>query len=174
MMKQQVKHEQIEPVRKKLEVKLPAEDAFRLFTEGINKWWPLVTHSVWGEGAESCYFEGWVGGRIVEVSKHGEESEWGKVLVWEPYTRVSFQWYPDRTPETAQEVTVTVRAVNATSTEVLKYLQEKGILPGARVTVIEAAPLDGPLTLLVNGREAALGLSMAEFVIVEKTVNEGR
>lgn len=105
-MKQQVKHEQIEPVRKKLEVKLPAEDAFRLFTEGINKWWPLVTHSVWGEGAESCYFEGWVGGRIVEVSKHGEESEWGKVLVWEPYTRVSFQWYPDRTPETAQEVTV--------------------------------------------------------------------
>lgn len=106
MMKQQVKHEQIEPIRKKLEVKLPAEDAFRLFTEGINKWWPLVTHSVWGEGAESCYFEGWVGGRIVEVSKHGEESEWGKVLVWEPYTRVSFQWYPDRTPETAQEVTV--------------------------------------------------------------------
>lgn len=63
--------------------------------------------------------------------------------------------------------TATVRAVNATSTEVLKYLQEKGILPGQTVTVIEAAPLDGPLTLRVNGKEAALGLSMAEFVIVE-------
>ncbi len=69
--------------------------------------------------------------------------------------------------EAAAGETVTVRAVNATSTEVLRYLQEKGILPGQRVRVLEAAPLDGPLTLLVNGREAALGLSMAEFVIVE-------
>ncbi|MEW6286817.1 MAG: metal-dependent transcriptional regulator [Chloroflexota bacterium] len=69
--------------------------------------------------------------------------------------------------EVAPGETVTVRAVNATSTQVLKYLQEKGILPGQTVTVIEAAPLDGPLTLLVNGKEAALGLSMAEFVIVE-------
>lgn len=69
--------------------------------------------------------------------------------------------------EAAPGETVTVRAVNATSTQVLKYLQEKGILPGQTVTVIEAAPLDGPLTLLVNGKEAALGLSMAEFVIVE-------
>lgn len=66
---------------------------------------------------------------------------------------------------------VTVRAVNATSTEALKYLQEKGILPGQTVQVIEAAPLEGPLTLLVNGKEAALGLSMAEFVFVEKTVD---
>ncbi|GAB4455540.1 MAG: metal-dependent transcriptional regulator [Anaerolineales bacterium] len=69
--------------------------------------------------------------------------------------------------EAAAGETVTVRAVNATSTDVLRYLQEKGILPGQRVRVLEAAPLDGPLTLLVNGREAALGLSMAEFVIVE-------
>jgi DtxR family Mn-dependent transcriptional regulator len=76
--------------------------------------------------------------------------------------------------ETAAGETVTVRAVNATSTEVLKYLQEKGILPGQRVTVIEAAPLEGPLTLLVNEREVALGLSMAEFVVVEKTVDSGR
>jgi hypothetical protein len=106
MMNQNVTKGRIEPVRKELTVKLPMEDAFRLFTEGINKWWPLATHSVWGEGAAACYFEGWVGGRIVEVSKHGEESEWGKVLVWEPFSKVAFQWYPDRTPATAQEVTI--------------------------------------------------------------------
>jgi DtxR family Mn-dependent transcriptional regulator len=69
--------------------------------------------------------------------------------------------------ETAVGETVTIRAVNATATDVLKYLQEKGILPGQTVTVLEAAPLEGPLTLSVNGREVALGLSMAEFVIVE-------
>lgn len=57
-------------------------------------------------------------------------------------------------------------AVNATATDVLWYLQERNILPGREIEVVEAAPLQGPLTLIVDGREAALGLSMAEFVIV--------
>jgi len=64
--------------------------------------------------------------------------------------------------------TVKVLAVNATVTDVLKYLQERNILPGHEIEVIEAAPLKGPLTMLVDGKkEVALGLSMAEFVIVE-------
>lgn len=65
--------------------------------------------------------------------------------------------------------TVTVLAVNATATDVLKYLQDKNILPGQTIEVVEAAPLEGPLTLSVSGKEVALGLSMAEFVIVEST-----
>ncbi len=60
-----------------------------------------------------------------------------------------------------------ILAVNATATDVLKYLQDKGILPGQTIQVVEAAPLDGPLTLSVEGREVALGLSMAGFVIVK-------
>jgi uncharacterized protein YndB with AHSA1/START domain len=97
----------IEPVRKQLKVRLSAEKAFELFTAGIGKWWPLATHSVGEEQAETCFFEGWEGGRIVEVLKDGSHSEWGKVLIWEPFHRVSFHWYPGRTPDTAQEVTVT-------------------------------------------------------------------
>ena len=63
---------------------------------------------------------------------------------------------------------VNVLAVNATTTDVLKYLQERNILPGHKLEVVEAAPLKGPLTLRVDGKkEVALGLSMAEFVIVE-------
>jgi DtxR family transcriptional regulator, Mn-dependent transcriptional regulator len=60
-----------------------------------------------------------------------------------------------------------VLAVNATATDVLKYLYERSILPGCRLTVIEAAPLQGPLTLRVDGKEVALGLSMAKYVIVK-------
>lgn len=101
----------LEPVHKQLKVGLSAEQSFRLFTEGIHKWWPLPTHSVGEQQAESCYFEGWVGGRIMEVLKDGSESEWGKVLVWNPYESVKFHWYPGRTPDTAQEVTVTFRAI---------------------------------------------------------------
>lgn len=107
MIKQQVTEDQIEPVRKKLKVSLSPEAAFKLFTDEIDRWWPLATHSVAKENAVSCYFEGWVGGRIVEVMKNEEEAEWGKVTVWDPFQKVAFQWYPDRTPETAQVVTVT-------------------------------------------------------------------
>lgn len=63
--------------------------------------------------------------------------------------------------------TVTVLAVDATATDVLKYLQEKNILPGQKLKVIEAAPMDGPLTVSVGGKEVALGLSLAGFVVVK-------
>jgi DtxR family Mn-dependent transcriptional regulator len=63
--------------------------------------------------------------------------------------------------------TVTVLAVDATATDVLKYLQDRTILPGQKIRVIEAAPMEGPLTLSVNGKEVALGLSLAGFVIVK-------
>ena len=101
----------IEPVRKEIEVSLPMQKAFELFTTGIGKWWPLLTHSVGAEQAETCFFEGWVGGRIVEVLKDGSQSEWGRVVLWEPFHKVSFYWYPGRTPDTAQEVTVTFSAI---------------------------------------------------------------
>ena len=63
--------------------------------------------------------------------------------------------------------TVRVLAVNATETDALRYLQAREILPGSELTVLEAAPMQGPLTLSVNGRDVALGLLLAEFVIVE-------
>lgn len=62
--------------------------------------------------------------------------------------------------------TVTILAINATSTDVLKYLQDKHLLPGQEVTLLEAAPMEGPLTLQVDGKEVALGLLLAEFVLV--------
>jgi DtxR family Mn-dependent transcriptional regulator len=60
-----------------------------------------------------------------------------------------------------------VIAVNATATDVLKYLHERSILPGRRLTVVEAAPLQGPLTLRMDGKKFALGLLLAEFVLVK-------
>ena len=70
---------------------------------------------------------------------------------------------------------VKVLAINATSTDVLKYLQERGLMPGCVLTVIGVEPMHGPLTLLVapagesgpGGKEVALGLSLAEFVFVK-------
>ncbi len=69
--------------------------------------------------------------------------------------------------ETEVGSTVRVLAVRATATDVLKYLQERNILPGRGIEIVEAAPMRGPLTLLVDGKEVVLGLSLAEFVIVQ-------
>jgi DtxR family Mn-dependent transcriptional regulator len=63
--------------------------------------------------------------------------------------------------------TVRILAIHATETDVLRHLQERHILPGRDLTVVEAAPMKGPLTLDVNGNEIALGLLLSEFVIVE-------
>ena len=60
-----------------------------------------------------------------------------------------------------------VISVRATSTDVLKYLYDRQILPGAEIQVVDVSPLQGPLTLRVNGKDVALGLLLAEFVIVD-------
>lgn len=62
--------------------------------------------------------------------------------------------------------TVNVLAVNATATDVLTYLQDRNILPGQEFQVVDMAPLDGPLTLVVDGKEVAVGLQIADFVLV--------
>jgi DtxR family transcriptional regulator, Mn-dependent transcriptional regulator len=69
--------------------------------------------------------------------------------------------------EVAIGKTVRVLAVRATATDVLKHLQEHDILPGRKMTLLEAAPMEGPLTLDVNGTRVALGLLVSQFIIVE-------
>ena len=101
-----------EPVKKQVRVSLQMEDAFKLFTEGMGKWWPLPTHSVNDDQTETCVFERQAGGRIYEIAKDGSQAEWGKVLAWDPFEKVVFQWYPGRTSETAQEVTVTFSEIS--------------------------------------------------------------
>ncbi|HJS19813.1 MAG TPA: metal-dependent transcriptional regulator [Anaerolineales bacterium] len=62
---------------------------------------------------------------------------------------------------------VRILAVNATETKVLRHLQERALLPGCELTVVEAAPMDGPLMLRMGRKDIALGLQLSEFVIVE-------
>jgi hypothetical protein len=99
-------HEVIAPVVKTIRVNLAVEAAFRLFTEEISRWWPLASHSVGGDDAETCILEGKVGGRFYEVQKDGAQSDWGRVFVWEPPHKVSFTMYPGKTPEFATKVEV--------------------------------------------------------------------
>ena len=94
----------IEPVRKTVEVGCTVAEAFRLFTDEIDSWWPLATHSIGEADAEACYFEGREGGRIYESDADGSIHLWGTVTAWEPPARVIFTWHPGRDASTAQEV----------------------------------------------------------------------
>jgi len=64
-------------------------------------------------------------------------------------------------------VRVRVLAVSAVDTEVLRYLQDRHVLPGQELLIVDAAPLQGPLTVSIDDKEIALGLQLAECVQVE-------
>jgi uncharacterized protein YndB with AHSA1/START domain len=93
-------------IRKSVEVDVPVETAFRVFTEQARSWWPLATKSVGQEEAEDLVFEPRVGGRVHERLRSGEEHEWGEILAWEPPERLVFTWHPGRGHETSQEVEI--------------------------------------------------------------------
>jgi len=59
-----------------------------------------------------------------------------------------------------------VQGVTEEVPEILRYLSEVGLRPGARVTVHEKAPLGGPMTVEVGERRHAISLELARMVVV--------
>ncbi|MGQ0648386.1 MAG: SRPBCC domain-containing protein [Gemmatimonadaceae bacterium] len=82
------------------------QQSFERFTTGIATWWPLRSHSVGGENAQTVLFEPRVGGEIVEKIGGGKESLWGTVLEWDPPAHFAITWHPGRERNTAQRVDV--------------------------------------------------------------------
>ena len=48
-----------------------------------------------------------------------------------------------------------------------KRLEDMGLTPGTKVTVVKSAPLNGPLEVYVRGSRLAIGRGMAERIFVE-------
>jgi uncharacterized protein YndB with AHSA1/START domain len=114
MAKAERKHE---PIRQSVRVDCPIEDAFRLFTEGFAEWWPLASYSITGDQADKCAIEPWVGGRVYERTRSGEEREWGSVIRWDPPEHLEFTWLPGGPGDRSQTVDVEFR-VEADGTRV--------------------------------------------------------
>jgi uncharacterized protein YndB with AHSA1/START domain len=86
----------VEPVFKSVRVSATPEHAFEVFTSGMSRWW-LRTHSVnpTKSPIEDVVIEPRVGGRWYERGTDGTECNWGKVLVWEPPSRLVLAWQID-------------------------------------------------------------------------------
>lgn len=78
-------------VRRSITVKAGAERAFRVFTEGIDTWWPK-THHIGSSPMTKPVLEGRAGGRVYSEQEDGQECDWGKVLEWEPPRRFVMAW----------------------------------------------------------------------------------
>ena len=79
------------PVRRTISVKAPPERAFEVFTSRIGAWWPK-SHHIGAAEPETVVIEPREGGRWFERAPDGAECDVGRVLAWEPPSRVLLAW----------------------------------------------------------------------------------
>lgn len=79
------------PVRKSITVNATAERAFRVFTEGIDSWWPR-SHHIGSSPMQQAIVEPRAGGRCYSRQLDGTDCDWATVLVWEPPHRFVMAW----------------------------------------------------------------------------------
>lgn len=78
-------------VTKRISVNAPVGHAFRIFTAGLNDWWPR-SHHIGERERFTAILEPLAGGRWYERGDDGSECDWGRVLVWEEPTRIVLVW----------------------------------------------------------------------------------
>jgi len=66
------------------------------------------------------------------------------------------------------EETAEIRRVDTSQPERLRYLEQAGLKPGVRVTVLQRHPFRGPLTLRVGAAEQVIGHELAQQLLCER------
>jgi DtxR family Mn-dependent transcriptional regulator len=131
--------------------------AERMLTDLIGLPWELA-HD------EACKYEHVISGKVEELlaealpstCPHGNPID-GQPDPAEPLTELA----PGATGE--------VSRIEHEETEMLRYLAQLGLVPGASVEVLNRAPLDGPLLVAVGDANYAVGRDVAERVMVRRT-----
>ncbi|MFI5228327.1 MAG: SRPBCC family protein [Gemmatimonadales bacterium] len=79
-------------IRRSLRIEAPPEVAWSVFTEEMRTWWPLAMYKIGKVNAVDAIIEPRVGGRWYERGDDGSTCQWGRVLVWEPPSRLALSW----------------------------------------------------------------------------------
>ncbi|HEV2363605.1 MAG TPA: SRPBCC family protein [Caulobacteraceae bacterium] len=111
----------IAPIVKTLTLEAPPERAFQAFTASMGAWWPRG-QTVGAKPHQDVIMEPRVGGRWFERDAQGAETQWGKVLAWEPPGRVLLAWQLNSQwaydPDFVTELELTFTPAGAGGTEV--------------------------------------------------------
>jgi len=111
----------IEPVRKNITIDAPQAHVFKIFTDGIDKWWPR-DHHIGASPLKQAVLEPKSGGRWYSICQDGTECGTGKVLAWDPPKRVVLAWQITAEwkydPDFVTEVEVTFTAEGPKKTRV--------------------------------------------------------
>jgi uncharacterized protein YndB with AHSA1/START domain len=81
----------IAPIVRTVTVKASPARAFDLFAAHMERWWP-AGHTVAKQPHVAIVMEPRPGGRWFERDADGVETHWGKVLTWEPPSRLVLGW----------------------------------------------------------------------------------
>ncbi|MGD0864959.1 MAG: SRPBCC family protein [Rhizomicrobium sp.] len=79
------------PVCKSVRVNVPPARAFEVFTARIESWWP-PTHTLLKSPVAATIIQPFVDGRWYQIGEDKSEIDNGKVLAWEPPTRLILSW----------------------------------------------------------------------------------
>lgn len=121
-------------VTKSILVDVGVARAFELFL-AQQRWWPLATHHMAEAPAEAVVLEPFIGGRWYECAGDGSETEWGRVLAFEPPHRIllswrmSVDWRHEADPDGGSEIEVTFSAEGPHRTRVVfehRHLERYG------------------------------------------------
>jgi uncharacterized protein YndB with AHSA1/START domain len=80
------------PVRHQVRVRLAPAEAFDLFANRFDSWWPRDKTTNPGTTLVEAVLEPRVGGRWYEKGADGTTCEWGRVLAYEPGRRLMLNW----------------------------------------------------------------------------------
>jgi uncharacterized protein YndB with AHSA1/START domain len=112
----------VAPVKKSVRVNASREHAFDVFAMRFDAWWPR-SHHIGKPALKEAVIEPRAGGRWYEKGEDGSECNWGRVLVWEPPTRLMLSWHinskfqSDETIASEVEVRFIAEGENATLVE---------------------------------------------------------
>ena len=79
-------------IRKTIEVNVPIDRAFEVFTGRMGDWWHKEHSIARGTTQRDVVVEPRAGGRWYEIGADGSEHQWGHVIAYEPPRRLVLAW----------------------------------------------------------------------------------
>ncbi|WP_182112515.1 MULTISPECIES: SRPBCC family protein [unclassified Actinotalea] len=118
----------VAPIVAQVRVSAPPATVFEAFTARMERWWD-PGHSIGAQPFTRIGLEPEVGGRWYERDAAGVECDWGRVLAWEPPSRVLLTWQigADWTYDPALVTQVEVTFTPADGGGTLVRLEHRGL-----------------------------------------------